>query len=117
MEEKRKYVRVKAADVRVVYKIMGVKGEYAVPALDISGGGLRLPLKNKVKSGTLLELNIFLPPGNDPFFGFAKVAWQNPAAKKNEAGIDFYETGVVFIRVGFENRKRIINYINTTLSH
>lgn len=111
MIEKRKYERVKDG-AKVVYKVMGVKGEYLTPALDMGGGGLRLPLQEKIKPGTFLELNISLPDDKEPFFGLVKVAWQGPAVSKSKEGKGYYETGIEFIKVGLENRKRIVRYVN-----
>lgn len=111
MMEKRKYERV-SDGAKVVYKVMGVKGEYPTPALDMGGGGLRLPLQEKIKPGTLLELTISLPGDKEPFFGLARVVWQSPAASRNKDGKDYYETGIEFIKIGLENRKRIVRYVN-----
>lgn len=81
--------------------------------LDIGAGGLRLPIKEKVKAGVLIELRISLAKDTDPFFGLAKVAWQDLEAKKDEKGNAYYETGIEFIRVGINNRKRIVKYITS----
>jgi hypothetical protein len=81
MIEKRKYKRV-INGAKVAYKVMGVKGEYGMSTLDMGAGGLRLPLREKIKTGTLLELSISLEDGKEPFFGLVKVAWQNPTTEK-----------------------------------
>ena len=111
--EKRKYQRIKDG-ARVIHKIMGVKGEQLAHVLDMSAGGFRLPLKEKLAPGTLLELSIYLPHEKEPFFGLAKIAWQNSDLTKTDKG-GYYETGVELIRVGLENRKLIIRYINSLL--
>ncbi|HAH20616.1 MAG TPA: hypothetical protein DCL49_06920 [Candidatus Omnitrophica bacterium] len=110
MAEKRTYLRVKDG-ATVIYKTMGVMGEYPLHVLDISAGGVRLPLKEKIKAGTLIELQISLPEDKEPFFGLAKIAWQHDAAVKDKTNTLFYETGVQFIRVGVNNRKRILRYV------
>ena len=110
MMEKRKYARVPNG-AKVVYKVMGVKGEHLTPALDIGSGGLRLPLQEKVEPGTLLELNISLPDDKEPFFGLVKAVWQSHAATQGKNGEAFYETGIEFIKVGLENRRRIVKYV------
>lgn len=111
MIEKRKYARIPDG-AKVVYKVMGVKGEHLTPALDMGSGGLRLPLQEKVKPGTLLELNILLPDNQEPFFGLVKAVWQSPAATQGKNGETYYETGIEFIKVGLENRRRIVKYIS-----
>ena len=111
--EKRKYQRIKDG-ARVIHKIMGVKGEQLAHVLDMGAGGFRLPLKEKLAPGTLLELSIYLSHEKEPFFGLAKIAWQNSDLTKADKG-DYYETGIELIRVGLENRKLIIRYINSFL--
>ncbi len=115
MTEKRKFERIKDG-AKVIYKVMGVKGEYPLEAIDMGAGGFRLPLYEKVPPGTLLELHISLSKDNEPFFGLAKVAWQDSRLKKDKKNIPCYETGVEVIKVGIENRKRIVKHIRTHIS-
>jgi hypothetical protein len=110
MMEKRKYERIPDG-ARVVYKVMGVKGEHQTPALDMGTGGLRLNLQEKLDPGTLLELSISLPDDKEPFFGLVKAVWQNPSASKDKNGLTVYETGIEFMKVGLENRRRIVKYV------
>ena len=112
--EKRSFTRIKGA-IRVAYKIMGSSGEYEVHTMDMSGGGFRLPMNEKAKPETLVELNISLPSQDTPFYGLAKVAWQSPTAVKGKDGKNYFDTGVKFIRVGLNNRKQIVRYINSLI--
>ncbi|MEK6568176.1 MAG: PilZ domain-containing protein [Candidatus Omnitrophota bacterium] len=110
--EKRIFARIKN-EIKISYKIMGSSGEGEANTMDISGGGLRLPVYEKVKPETLVELNIFLPSQDAPFYGLAKVIWQSPVAVKGKGGKNFFETGLKFIKVGINNRKQIVRYINS----
>ncbi|OGX31942.1 MAG: hypothetical protein A3G37_00975 [Omnitrophica WOR_2 bacterium RIFCSPLOWO2_12_FULL_46_30] len=114
MTEKRKYQRINDG-VKIIYKVMGVKGEYPTPVLDMGAGGFRLPIKDKLALGSTLELNICLPDEKEPFFGLARVVWQKSEITKSEKG-GYYETGVEFIRVGVQNRKLIIRYIASLIA-
>lgn len=114
MIEKRKYQRVRDG-IKIIYKIMGVKGECLMSVLDISAGGFRLPIKKKLAFNSILELNIYIPNEKEPFFGLAKVVWQKSEITKSEKG-DYYETGVAFIRIGLENRKLINRYIDSLIA-
>lgn len=114
MTEKRKYQRVRDG-VKIIHKVMGVKGECLTAVLDMSAGGFRLPIKNKLALGSILELNIYLPDEKEPFFGLARVVWQKSGITKSEKG-DYYETGLELIRVGLKNRKLIIRYISSLLA-
>ena len=112
--EKRSFPRIKG-EIRVAYKTMDSNGEYEVRTMDISGGGLRLPMNEKAKAETLVELNIFLPSQDAPFYGLAKVIWQSRTAVKEKDGKNYFETGVKFIKVGIHNRKQIVRYINSLI--
>lgn len=108
-EERRKYSRVRDG-VRAIYKVMGVEGEYDLAVLNLSGGGMCLPLSQKMKKGTLLELNLNMPPEKEPFFALAEVVWQSPDPISKE-GKAYYETGIEFLRLGLKDKMRIIRYI------
>ena len=112
--EKRSFLRIKEK-IKVAYKIMGSNGECEVRTTDISGGGFRLPMNEKAKPETLVELNISLPSQDAPFYGLAKVVWRSPTAVKRKDGKNYFETGVKFIRVGLNNRKQIVRYINSLI--
>lgn len=108
-EERRKYSRVRDG-VRAVYKVMGVEGEYDLGVLNLSGGGMCLPLNQKMKKGTLLELNLNMPPEKEPFFALAEVVWQFPDPISKEGKV-YYETGIEFLRLSLKDKMRIIRYI------
>lgn len=112
--ERRRYRRVKNG-VKAIYKVMGVEGEDNLSVLNLSGGGLCLPLSKKVEKGTLLELGINIPHEKDPFFVFAKVVWQSQAPAATKDGRVYYETGIEFLRLGLRERMRIIRYIYNKL--
>lgn len=111
MIERRRYRRLRDG-VRVIYKMLGVMGEYDLPALDVGGGGLCLPLRKRIKIGTHLELGLFLPQDKEPFFCLARVVWQMPDPTKTKDGKDCYETGVEFLKLNLKDRMRIIRYIH-----
>lgn len=108
-DERRKYRRIKDS-AKAVYKVMGVEGEYNLTVLNLSGGGLCLPLSHKINKGTLLELNLNMPQDKDPFFVLAKVVWQSEAPV-NRDGKPYYDTGIEFLKMGLRDKMRIIRYI------
>jgi len=110
MAERRRYLRLKDG-VKVIYKKLGIEGEYELPSLNIGAGGLCLPLKEKISPGTLLELGLLLPEDKEPFFCLAKVIWQAEESNKGQDGQQYYETGVEFIRMDLAQRMRIIHYV------
>lgn len=112
-DEKRKYRRIRNG-VKAVYKVMGVEGEYDLSVINLSGGGLCLPLNKKMSKGTLLELYLNMPHEKEPFFALAKVAWQSQAPVSKE-GKPYYETGIEFLKLGLRDKMRIIRYIYNKL--
>ena len=104
MTEKRKYRRLRDG-LKVIYKLMGVKGEISRHALDMGGGGIQLVLNQKVPKGTLVEMSLNLNQG-ESFFCLGKVAWQ--ADEKSSEG---YNTGIEFLQIDLKRKMNIINYI------
>ena len=107
--EKRRFRRLKDG-VKVIFKIVNKK-EDTVSSINIGAGGVCIPLKEKLKPGTLLELGLILPGHQIPFYAFAKVAWQSEVPKKDKDGNFYYETGVQFLRMNLEDRRKLIEYI------
>ena len=110
--DRRKYYRIKDNQIKVTYKTAGASSpENEISDLDLSVGGMRLPLKEKVKPETVLMINILLPKKNLPFTGLIKVIWQAPQMSKAKDGRNYYETGIEFIQLDFQKRKRLAKYI------
>ncbi len=63
MEDRRVFERVPAA-INVAYRVYGGKSKFKSISKDISGGGIRLFLNEKLDKGTILELEIGLPDTN-----------------------------------------------------
>lgn len=93
---------------------MGVEGEYDLAVINLSGGGLCLPLSQKINKGTLVELNLHVPHEKEPFYALAKVVWQSQASISKEGKV-YYETGIEFLRLGIREKMRIIRYIYNKL--
>lgn len=110
MAERRKYPRLKDG-VKVIYKRLGINGEYELLSSNLGGGGVCLPLKERIKPGSLLELGLRLPQDKEPFFCLVKVVWQAEQSEKGKDGQDYYETGVEFLRIDLNQRIRIIRYV------
>ena len=114
MIERRRYYRLKDG-VKVVYKVSGKLGEINSSVFDVGGGGLRLPISQKIEPGTNLELNLLLPDNKDSFFAYARVVWQEKGAQKDKSGQNYYDTGIEFLKVDLKNRLQIIHYVHTNL--
>lgn len=115
MEERRRYFRLKNG-VRVVYKKAARSGERELKVADVSGGGIRLPLDEKVEPGTFLELNLILPDDKSTFFAFAKVVWQKANSYVGEDGNKYFDTGVEFLKMNLKDRLEVIHYVHTRIN-
>ena len=114
ISEKRQFPRLKNG-VKVIYKFMGVLGEKKDDAVDVSQGGIRLLLKEKVDPGTLLELGMSIPRDPGPFFTLAKVAWQAQKRKLTADKQLYYETGVEFLKMDMQHKMLMIEFIYNRL--
>ena len=117
MDDRRKYYRVRDERVKVIYKALDpLSKEHKVPTVDISAGGMCLALNEKIKLQTMLEISILLPDDNGPLLGLAKVIWQKEKMTQDKRGLSYYETGVGYLKLGFQNRKRIAQFISSRLA-
>lgn len=114
MRDRRKYPRLKDG-VKAIYKPMGEEGEHNLHVLDVSAGGLRLPVKQKLELGTILELKVMIPQTDESFFVLGKVVWQSPNPTRTKAGKIYYETGVEFQKIDLKERIRLIHYVHDNL--
>ncbi len=111
MDNKRKYFRLKQ-EVIVSYKVSGQEPVREIRALDVGAGGVCLPLSERIKSGTVLELSLLLPNDKEPLVIPAKIAWQTRMVK-NKSGRNYYETGVEFLKMDLKDRLQLIHYVHT----
>ncbi len=109
-KDKRRYRRLRNG-VRVIYKVMGEQGESVLPVIDVGGGGIRLLLRDKLRSGELLELGLLMPQDKEPFFILAKVAWQADEPMKTEHDQSMYDTGIEFLKLDIQHRMHLIHYV------
>jgi len=106
--ERRRYIRV-GTSMLVSYIVLDKhKEKKKLTSKDISGGGIKLFIKEQLKPGTLLEVILELLKENKKIILEARVVWINPscAGKKH-----FYEVGLEFINIDFAQRTRLSNYV------
>jgi c-di-GMP-binding flagellar brake protein YcgR len=113
--ERRKYKRV-SGRLRIVYKAVGEQAEGSVYSMDVSAGGFCLGLDRILEDETVLELLVYIPDKQKPFFCLGKVAWQKAAGVKGKDGKLYYETGMRFENLDLKNRLRLIYYVHGKLT-
>ncbi len=79
-------------------------------ALEIGGGGIFLESLAPIPEGTMLTLRISLPPGRSfTVLGRVVRTVQGTWARARKAGM-----GIQFVDLGAEDRRALLDYINST---
>ena len=106
--ERRKYFRV-ALPLLISYTVVDTPLEHkGFSSKDISGGGMRLPLKEKLAPGTLLEVQLDLLKDEKKILLKARIIWVKPVPDD----VDYsYEAGIEFINIDVSERIMISNCV------
>ena len=110
IKERRRYPRVNDC-LRINYQMANDVPHANCVTRDISAGGIRLNLYQKVQIGTVLKLGIDLRDHDDLAWAIGKVVWTKETPTREypyEAGIEFYFFGPAF-------RSRIQNHIQAIM--
>ena len=107
MSEHRGYIRLRESlkiDYKIVEPVGGLGGSFSE---DISGGGIRLPLKERLRPGTILDLEIHLPEFTEPIKATGEVVWLH-----GRDNVEFpFVVGIKFIKIDQFDRGKLLNYI------
>ena len=109
-EKPRKYRRIKK-EVEIIFKTLTDCDEKKFNTTDIGAGGICVHLQKELKPDTMVEIGLKLPGENKFYYIFAKVAWQSKMIKKDKFAKAYYNTGIRFLRMDLEERKKLINFI------
>ena len=113
--ERRKNIRVNCnLDIR--YNLVSAREKAGMDSVsrDISAGGTKLILEQKMSPGSLLEMDVALPQEKNPLKVTGKVAWQReiPGDIKKD-GIRRFATGIEFVRISHADRQRLSQFVKT----
>jgi len=107
MQERRRYIRVNKSTI-VRFKIPRNYLGMSSRSEDISEGGLRLTVLQRLEPGMLMELNFYLQEATEPIKTKARVVWQDE--RKN---IYFpFAIGMQFVDITPLDRAKIRDYVN-----
>ncbi|MEA3329075.1 MAG: PilZ domain-containing protein [Candidatus Omnitrophota bacterium] len=111
MEERRKFVRLDAS-IKISYRVLK-KSELPSRVLsrDISGGGIKFPVEEKLKKGAGLDLEIEIPDGQEPIKALGQVVWIKKSTFRRSKGMNYFEIGVKFVEIKPFNRNRISKFV------
>lgn len=119
MDEKRRGIRV---GIKLKTKIKAEKYSFEdeVDSVNISGGGIMIPITKKLPIETQVDLEIFLPDEKPPIKTKGKIAWIKSVSEKEEdarpidklcSGIEFIE----FTKINDDDEARLLNFIHLKL--
>ena len=120
--ERRKFPRLK--DNIFILGVLKANhaAEFKAFTRDISGGGLMFETDSNIPAGSELELEIYQPSNSGKRIIFsvhviAKVAWTKGIEKDAfEEGENRYQVGVEFSEIKEEDRQRIVNFVNGSMT-
>lgn len=85
-------------------------------SVDISEGGLKLLLSEKLAKGTLMDLIIELPGSKEMIEVEGEVAWSEEAKVKDDSGKRYFHSGVKFSAIKEPSGRGLVDYINSLAS-
>ena len=107
MEEHRKYVRI-TESLKIGYKVVNpITGPGECLSKEISAGGIRLSVQQRLAPGDILELEISLSRSSKPIRATGEVVWVNEIEGFNLQ----YMIGIKFIKINPSEGSKIYNYI------
>jgi len=107
------YVRIEASSIKVKYGVLGRDaGGVLRTAKDISGGGIRIPVNERLPQGAKLSLELNIPQETAPIQAQAQVVWS-----ARLRGRRAYEAGCQFTKIDPLDRGKIIRHVHGALRH
>jgi len=112
MEENRKFVRIEWP-VIIKYKTIEEPSiQDHVVSKDISEGGARFVVYERLMKGTKLNIQLEVPFDSVPIFTKGEVAWIKKAGGEDSKA---FEIGVIFTNVDPKEQKRLKQYIENEI--
>ena len=79
---------------------------------DLSHGGMRLLINEKLEEGVLLLLEFNIPDTTDAISTEGKVIWtEGEFSERDEAGRRIFQTGIQFINIKTADKEKLVSYI------
>ena len=112
MEENRKFVRIEWPVVIKYKTIEEPKAEDHIVGKDISEGGARFIIYERLMKGTKLDIQLEVPFDSMPLFVKGEVAWIKKIGEENSKT---FEVGVAFEGINQNDHKRLKMYIENEI--
>lgn len=111
--ERRKYPRLdmKATVNYIAYSSTGISKDEQTYTENIGGNGICIITNDCITGSTIIELEIEIPGYSSPINALARVVYSRKRRMDND-----FDTGVFFTDISDEERKYIIDYINSKMA-
>lgn len=109
-KERRKFERIENV-VSVKYKAHSKVFKDA-ESRNISGGGIRLALAEKLELGVILDLEITIPDDPRPFQAKGEVVWTEGVNITGDSVARYHDTGIKFIEIDPICLGRVFSYFH-----
>jgi len=100
-------------NVEVKYEILSASSlkTKKIWAKNISAGGLCIMILEKIKVGTLLNLEFFLQDSDIPIMATGKVVWIEKIAIYSTEIYVSYDCGVEYVDINSQDQEKIDHYV------
>jgi len=103
--ERRKFVRLNV-ELEVEYRILESLKDFKITQTeDVSEGGIRIMLPEKIEPRTHLEIAIKIPNESKPVFAIGRVVWT-----KSDVFGGVHMTGIQLVHIKQKDRERLYKY-------
>ncbi len=111
-EERREHPRFKK-DIEVDYSIEKKPHLKNGRTVDISKGGMRLLLDQKLEKGSIIDIKMAIPGTREIIEIEGEIVWTNDADIKDPSGRRFFHSGMKFIAVKKPHGSRLLEYLSS----
>ena len=112
MEESRKFVRIEWPVIIKYKTIEEPRAQDQIVSKDISEGGARFIVYERLMKGTKLNVQLEVPFDSMPLFATGEVAWIKKIGEENSKT---FEVGVIFKGISQIDQKRLKMYIENEI--
>ena len=112
-KERRKFTRFKTA-LQVNYVVeKKLNGRSSCRTIDISEGGMRILIDEKLSKETILDLQILANSTQKIAHVKGEVVWTEEASDENDEGKRFFYVGIRFVTINEPHHKSLIEYVRS----
>jgi c-di-GMP-binding flagellar brake protein YcgR len=109
-EERRKHARF-SHDTDIEYNVAKKPLIKGGKSINISEGGMKLLMDEKLPKGAIIDMKMYLPDKNEVVEVEGEVIWTSDADVKDASGKRYFHSGIKFMAVRESSQTRLTEYI------